>query len=95
MELYSGLSDRKHNQTPRTVQTFFAPIPPLKPPPKPPSKPPPKLPYIYYMLINPYKTHTRINRIYVTYSTYSTYSVFLCVFAPFRIMKNILFINIV
>ena len=43
MELYSGLSDRKHNQTPRTVQTFFAPIPPLKPPPKPP--------YIYCIVI--------------------------------------------
>ena len=50
MELYSGLSDRKHNQTPRTVQTFFAPIPP---PPRTPTETPTQTPtetplYILY-----------------------------------------------
>lgn len=40
MELYSGLSDRKHNQTPRTVQTFFAPIPPPQTPTETPSQTP-------------------------------------------------------
>ena len=39
MELYSGLSDRKHNQTPRTVQTFFALIPPQTPPETPTETP--------------------------------------------------------
>ena len=48
MELYSGLSDRKHNQTPRTVQTFFAPIPPQTPT-ETPSQTPTKTPlYILY-----------------------------------------------
>lgn len=62
--------------------------PPRNPTTNPHRNPHPKPPYIYYMLINPYKTHTRINRIYVTYSTYSNYSVFLRVFAPFQIKKN-------
>ncbi len=47
MKLYSGLSDRKHNQTPRTVQTFFAP--PLEPPPQTPTETPPETTlYILY-----------------------------------------------
>lgn len=50
MELYSGLSDRKHNQTPRTVQTFFAPIPHRNPLPNPHP--------------NPHRNHPLYNIIY-------------------------------
>lgn len=50
MELYSGLSDRKHNQTPRTVQTFFAPIPP-RTPTETPSQTPTETPFIYCIVI--------------------------------------------
>ena len=47
----SGLSDRKHNQTPRTVQTFFAPIPPPSNPTRNPLPNPHRNPLIYIICL--------------------------------------------
>ena len=48
MELYSGLSDRKHTHCKRTVQINFAPIPPSTPS-QTPSQTPTETPlYILY-----------------------------------------------